>query len=77
MRQLYETGGEEALLQSHAETVSYKPILQEVFVISDRARLGYRYGPRYSKFTLLGKARLIQKGAASTIKNASTNSKDC
>ena len=34
----------------------------------DRARLGYRYGPRYSNFTLLGKARLIQKGAASTIK---------
>ncbi len=29
---------------------------------------GYRYGPRYSKFGLIGKVRLIRKGAASTIK---------
>jgi hypothetical protein len=76
MDQLYERAARKLYFNRMQKQFLFEPILQEVFVISDRARLGYRYGPRYSKFTLLGKARLIQKGAASTIKNASTNSKD-
>jgi hypothetical protein len=48
-----------------------------VLVISERARLlAIGNMARYRKSTLLGKARLIEYGWQSTIKNASANSKD-